>query len=232
VLGTKHAGLTMNPANELSVPRAAIFVALASPPEEETCVGPSPVQQRRIYRDQDENILIEWSGTGDRQAFDEIVRRYGPFALRIASRLLSNAAAAEDVAQEAMVRAWAQAGNYDARRGRFSTWLYRIIVNLCIDHRRRKTPAPLPEEFDAPDPSLTADQIIENDEKRLLLRKALEDLPDRQRAAVILIYDEGLSGNEAAHILRLSAKGVERLLARARENLRSRLSNYNRSEKP
>jgi len=218
----------------ISVWQAAAFATLAIRPLPREASGarqhqadkPKPFREQKTYHDKDDAVLIEWSAEGNRQAFDEIVRRYGPFALRVASRLLSNAAAAEDVAQEAMVRAWAQAGSFDARRARFSTWLYRIIVNLCIDHRRRKVPDALPEDFDAADPSPTADQTMEQDEKRRALRRAIEELPVRQRAALTLIYDEGLSGNEASRVLSLSAKAVERLLARARASLRTRLTGH------
>lgn len=210
----------------LSACPAAVLVVLASraAPRNARQAGAAHPERPKAYRDQDDGVLIEWSAQGDRQAFDEIVRRYGPFALRVASRLLSSTAAAEDVAQEAMVRAWAQAGSFDPHRARFSTWLYRIIVNLCIDHRRRKVPDALPDDFDVPDPSQSADERMEENEKRAALREALQELPARQRAAVTLIYDEGLSGNEAARVLSLSAKAVERLLARARASLRARLT--------
>ncbi len=98
--------------------------------------------------------LVAWSADGDRRAFDEIVTRHGPFALRIASRLISDPAVAEDLVQEAMVRAWKQARHFDPRRARFTTWLYRIVTNLCIDHRRKLQPEPMPDDFDAVDPGV------------------------------------------------------------------------------
>src|ERR1700741_5456845 len=88
--------------------------------------------------------LVSWSAGGDRRAFDEIVIRHGPFALRVACRFIPDRSGAEDVAQEAMVRAWSEARHFDPVRARFQTWLYRIVVNLCIDQRRRIQPKPLP----------------------------------------------------------------------------------------
>ncbi len=167
--------------------------------------------------------LVRWSAGGDRRAFDEIVVRHGPFALRVAARLVPDPRAAEDVVQEAMVRAWSQCGRFDERRARFTTWLYRIVVNLCIDHRRRVQPEPMPEDFDPADTAAGAVEIMEVMERDATLARELSKLPARQRAAMTLVYDEGLSGAEAAQVLGLSAKAVERLLARGRAFLREAL---------
>jgi RNA polymerase sigma-70 factor, ECF subfamily len=100
--------------------------------------------------------LVSWSASGNKRAFDEIVTRHGPFALRVAARLVPDMLVAEDLVQEAMVRAWSQAGHFDPHRARFTTWLYRIVANLCIDHRRRVQPEPMPEDFDPIDPAAGA----------------------------------------------------------------------------
>jgi RNA polymerase sigma-70 factor, ECF subfamily len=186
--------------------------------------GQPIVAYPRAYSDAADADLMTWSAAGDQRAFDEIVTRHGPFALRVARRLIPDAAVAEDVVQEAMIRAWSQARHFDPSRARFTTWLYRIVANLCIDHRRRVQPAQMPEEFDAVDPAVGADEMLETDETRTALARALRELPARQRAAMTLVYDEGMSGAEAARVLGLSAKAVERLLARARSYLRERLT--------
>jgi RNA polymerase sigma-70 factor (ECF subfamily) len=178
------------------------------------------VASPKAYGDAPDAVLVGWSAKGDRRAFDEIVIRHGPFALRVASRLIPDRRAAEDVVQEAMVRAWSQAAQFDAGRARFTTWLYRIIVNLCIDQRRRVQPEPIPEHFDPADPAAGVVEIIEAVEREATLARELARLPVRQRAAMTLVYDEGLSGAEAGRVLGLSAKAVERLLARARAYLR------------
>jgi RNA polymerase sigma-70 factor (ECF subfamily) len=177
----------------------------------------------RPYRDAGDNQLVSWSAAGDRRAFDEIVTRHGPFALRVASRIIADWLAVEDVVQEAMVRAWVQAGRFDSARAHFRTWLYRIVVNLCLDQRRRAQPEPMPEEFDAADSAEGPDEVLEASERNAALAAALRELPARQRAAMTLVYDEGLSGAEAARVLGLTAKAVERLLARARAVLRERM---------
>ena len=171
----------------------------------------------------DEAELLARSARGDRRAFDEMVIRYGPVALRVAARMAPDRQSAEDIAQEAMVRVWRRASEFDGRRARFSTWLYRIVVNLCIDLRRTRQPVALPHGLDPVDPSANAAETIEVDERRAALVRAIEGLPSRQRAALTLVYDEGLSGAEAARVLGISAKAVERLLARARARLRELL---------
>jgi RNA polymerase sigma-70 factor (ECF subfamily) len=177
----------------------------------------------RSYSEASDPDLLQWSAAGDRRAFGEVVTRHGPFALRVAARLVADRHAAEDLVQEAMVRAWSQAAHFDPRRARFATWLYRIVVNLCIDHRRRIQPEPLPDNFDPVDTAPAADEAMVLAQRRAALARALADLPVRQRAAMTLVYDEGLSGIEAAEVLGVSAKAVERLLARARGTLRDRL---------
>ena len=177
----------------------------------------------RLYGEASDPELLHWSAGGDRRAFGEVVTRHGPFALRVAARLVADTHTAEDLVQEAMVRAWSQAANFDPRRARFATWLYRIVVNLCIDYRRRVQPEPLPDNFDPVDTTPAADEALAASQRRAALAKALGDLPVRQRAAMTLVYDEGLSGAEAAQILGVSTKAVERLLARARGTLRGRL---------
>jgi RNA polymerase sigma-70 factor, ECF subfamily len=175
--------------------------------------------------------LLARSARGDRRAFDQIVARYGPVALRVAARMAPDRQAAEDIAQEAMVRIWRRAEEFDARRARFTTWLYRIVVNLCIDLRRKPRPVALPEDFDPVDPSAGAAEDLEVDERRAALVRAIDELPSGQRAALMLVYDEGLSGAEAAQVLGVSTKAVERLLARARARLRELLvAGHQRSE--
>ena len=178
---------------------------------------------RRAYGDALDRELIDWSAAGDRRAFDEVATRYGPFALRVAFRLLPDRLVAEDVVQEAMMRAWSQSRHFDPVRARFRTWLYRIVVNLSIDQRRQVQPARIPDHFDLADPAAGADEMVATNERDAALAAALRELPVSQRAAMTLVYDEGISGAEAARVLGLSAKAVERLLARGRAYLRKRM---------
>jgi RNA polymerase sigma-70 factor (ECF subfamily) len=189
-----------------------------------TVRGTPPMSQSRHPGDAPDAELLSRSAAGDRRAFDEIVARHGAFALRVAARIVADPLLAEDVVQEAMLRAWSQAHLFDPGRARFTTWLYRIVVNLCIDQRRRRSPERLPDDLDPIDPAASADEALAANERHAALARALKQLPVRQRAAMTLVYDEGLSGAEAGRILGLSAKAVERLLARARAFLRERLT--------
>lgn len=173
--------------------------------------------------DEDAELLAR-SARGDRRAFDAIVARHGPLALRVAARMAPDRHSAEDIAQEAMFRVWRRAAEFDPRRARFTTWLYRIVVNLCIDSRRRPRPVPLPEGHDPVDPSPGAPEAVALEERRAALARAIEALPSGQRAALTLVYDEGLSGAQTAQVLGVSIKAVERLLARARARLRDMLA--------
>lgn len=179
--------------------------------------------ESRIYNEAADDQLLCWSARGDRSAFDEVVTRHGSFVLSVASRMTLNIRDAEDVAQDAMVKLWHQAGRFNPKRAHLRTWLYQIVVNLCIDRRRRREAEPLPEDFDAVDPGAMADEILANAERDTALAAALRALPAHQQAAMMLVYEEGVSGAEAGRILGLSAKAIERLLARARNTLRERL---------
>jgi len=133
----------------------------------------SEMNNSRSYTEAPDIDLVEWSGAGDRRAFDQIVVRHGTFALRVAARIVSNSMIAEELVQEAMVRAWTQSKHFDPRRARFSTWLYRIVVNLCIDHGRRVQPEPIPDDFDPVDPQLNADEMLESHERSAAIALAV-----------------------------------------------------------
>lgn len=171
----------------------------------------------------DDAQLASRALSGERAAFDEIVRRHGPSTLRVALRLCHDRASAEDITQEAMLRVWNQLHRYDPALARFSTWLYRITVNLCIDQSRKWRGEALPGNYDAADTSPDSQQTLAAREAKQLLAMALAQLPVRQRAVILLVYEEGLSGADAARVLDLSPKAVERLLARAREQLKKAL---------
>ncbi|WP_233140481.1 sigma-70 family RNA polymerase sigma factor [Acetobacter sp. DsW_063] len=217
--GTRRNGMTGWRFNRMVGVR---LVECAVPHRVRTEVRSMAVERRR-HADASDDDLLRWSGLGDRDAFDQIVVRYGPYALRMASRLTGNAEAAEDLVQDAFVRAWSHAREFDGSRARFTTWLYRIIVNLSIDLSRKRQPEPLPDEFDMVDEGPSAENRLEAAQQRHALVAALQAVPSRQRAAMTLVYDEGLSGAEAARRMGLSAKAVERLLARGRTFLRDRL---------
>jgi RNA polymerase sigma-70 factor (ECF subfamily) len=173
----------------------------------------------------EENRLMRAIADGDRAAFVRLMDLHGSFALTLAARLTNSAADAEEVAQEAFLRVWRQAPDWRPAAGaRFRTWLYRVVINLCLDRRRRRPFLALDDiaEPEAPDPDgLTRMTEVEGTH---LVRSALSELPDRQRTALALSYFDGLSAARAAETMGVSVTALEALLVRGRRGLREALA--------
>ena len=124
--------------------------------------------------------------------------------------------------QEVFARAWIRAPDWRGDRGaRYRTWLTRIAINLAIDVRRQPAALSIAESDDPPDPSPAADVRLIERERAVWLAEAVASLPARQRAAIALVYDGGLSNGEAAAALETSIGALELLLVRARRTLRT-----------
>ncbi|MBW2525157.1 MAG: sigma-70 family RNA polymerase sigma factor [Deltaproteobacteria bacterium] len=170
---------------------------------------------------EDEAALLQQVADGDRAASRELVDRYLGAITRFAFRLLGDRAEAEDVAQESFLRLWRQARRWEPK-AKLSTWLYRVAHNLCIDRlRAKKTRAEAPPDGD--EASLDASDLLERRRVVDAVAAALEELPERQRAALALTYYEGLRNYEAAEVMDVSVEALESLLARARRQLKKRL---------
>ena len=167
--------------------------------------------------------LMRQVAEGDLEAFGDLVRGHEKSAWRIAYHYVGNRAEAEDLAQEAFLKTLDAAESYRPT-ARFTTYLYRVIANLCIDHHRKRRPVypgdmPTQESpDDAPEEQLSAE------ERDRRIQRALDDLPDRQRMATVLRYYEDLSLSEIAEAMDTTYKAVERLLARARKSLEGPLA--------
>jgi RNA polymerase sigma-70 factor, ECF subfamily len=136
---------------------------------------------------------------------------------------------AEEIAQEAFLRVWTKAPNWRSAEGdfpaaRFTTWLYRVVVNLGIDRKRRPAMNALEAAGDPVDPADSALRTLEKAQLSDRVAAAVAALPERQRTALTLCFYEGLSNREAADILALSPGAVESLLVRARRSLREALA--------
>lgn len=176
----------------------------------------------RSISEMSDAALLERAATGDRAAFDRLAGRYVLRLHRAALRILSNPADAEEVAQEALLRAWQNARRFDPARGSAATWLHRIAVNLAVDRLRATRPTAALAE-DLPDTTPDAVAILAQRQRRTALADALAELPARQRAALALTYAEEKPAREAAHLLHTSSRALEGLLHRARRVLRDRL---------
>jgi RNA polymerase sigma-70 factor (ECF subfamily) len=173
--------------------------------------------------DDSDEALMARIARGDELAFRQLSRRHLPAMLGLARRILGNAADAEDVAQEAMLRVWTHAPRWQPLAA-LRTWLTRVVVNLCLDRKRRAPWVALEAAGEIVDPTPGAADKAEHDERGRLLAAAIADLPARQRSAIMLTYSEGMSNVQAAKILDTSVSAVETLLVRGKQNLRARLS--------
>ena len=167
----------------------------------------------------DEALLVAF-GNGDSQAARALAARLTPRILGFATRMLGDRAEAEDVAQEAMLRLWRQAPKWRQGEAKVTTWLYRVVSNLCVD-RLRKTRETV--ELDAaPEPadgSPDAEAGLLQAARAAALDAALRDLPERQRQAVVLRHIEGLANPEIAAVMEIGVEAVESLTARGKRAL-------------
>ncbi len=169
----------------------------------------------------DEDLMLR-TGQGDRAAFRRLMARHAAKMLALARRMVPNHADAEEIVQEAMIRVWVNAPRWRADAA-FRTWLYRVTVNLCLNRRRQKPFVPLDDASEVPDPSPSAADELAKRQTERLVANLIAGLPDRQRAAIVLTYYEGLSNAETASVLDTTVSSVEALLVRAKRMLRAGL---------
>lgn len=172
----------------------------------------------------DERALMARVGAGDAAAFERLVERHMPMLHALAWRMLGDAGEAEDVVQESLVKLWVNASGWQPSGGGLGAWLRRIASNACLDRLRR--PRMLSDESlpERADDHPAADALIDAERRRVAVQAAILALPDRQRAAIVLTYHEGVSNAEAASILGIGVKALESLLVRARQGLSQRLA--------
>lgn len=176
--------------------------------------------------DDSDEALMARIARGDEQAFRALSRRHVPAMVALARRILGNSADAEDVAQEAMLRIWRHAPRWQPL-AQFRTWLTRVVVNLCLDRKRRAPWVALEAAGEIVDTTPGAAEKSEADERERLLAAAIAELPDRQRTAIVLTYTEGMSNAQVAEVLGTSVSAVETLLVRGKQNLRRALGSLN-----
>ena len=166
--------------------------------------------------------LMALTAGGDRSAFDTIAARYLLRLRRAALQVLGDPAAGEDVAQDALLRAWTRARSYDPAQAAVATWLHRIAVNAAIDRVRAARPS-VGVTDDLEDGAPAAAAAIATQQRSRVLAEAIAALPDRQRAALTLTYGRGCSGQDAARAMQVSTRALEGLLHRGRKVLRAYL---------
>lgn len=179
----------------------------------------------------DDRALVVSAQAGDRTAFEELVRRYADPLYAVVLRFLADPGEAEEVTQEAFLRAWRAIDRFEGR-SRFFTWLYRIGINEAKRRAERRPPpgreipledAPLNE---APDWSEAPELRAEQSDLRRMLESAVAGLPIEYRAPLVLRDIEGLSTREAAAVLSLREAAFKSRLHRARLAVRRAIDEY------
>lgn len=167
---------------------------------------------------QQEALLWRYA-SGDARAAQAVASQFLPPVYRHARRLLGDDAEAEEVAQEAMMRLWRIAPNWQGGRAKVSTWLYQVTANLCMDRLRKRRQQGTEDVPDSADDHPAAEEILQARSREQALQEALKLLPDRQRQAVVLRHLDGLSNPEIASIMGISPRAVESLTARGKRAL-------------
>jgi len=185
-----------------------------------------PPEQSARISEQDEAALVARVVAGDRAAFGVLVDRYAAVARRVARAVLGDPDDADDAAQDALLSALVKLEQYDPRRP-FGPWLLRIVANAATDRRRRRKV----RRTEPLDPGLAAsgtrpDTAAERSELSVRLRRALAELPERRRIAVVLFDVEGYAHAEIADILGIPEGTVRSEVFHARRRLRVLLADW------
>ncbi len=186
-----------------------------------------------------DEVLVKKSQKGDYPAFEELVRRFEKKIYNLAYRIMGNKEDASDVLQETFLQTFKKLASFKGK-AKFSTWLYRIAVNICL-MKKRKGKRMETVSLDVPILTRKEDEIkrelrddwsesplatLENEEVRRNLSEAIDSLPEEYRTVFLLRGLNGLSNEEMAEVLNISLPAVKSRLHRARLFLRDKLSQY------
>ena len=167
--------------------------------------------------------LMRRMAGGDRAAFSEIIRTHQERVWAVAFRFTQRRDDADDISQEAFIRLWNTAPRWEPA-ALLSTWLYRVVTNLCLDFHRKQARAPASLTGIAEPAAPSSEDELESQENVARVRRAVAALPERQRMAVILHRFEGLSYQQVAQTTGWGEAAIESLLSRAYAALRQQLA--------
>lgn len=181
----------------------------------------------RLETQPGDEILIARVASKDEQAFRMMSERYSGLIFSIAYRMLNNRTAAEDMVQDVLFKLWNFAGDWQAEKGAsVKTWLCRITGNACIDVQRKKKPVNIDDVPEMADTARDAEGDIRTRETGAIVGAALQELPERQRLALVMFHYEEMSVIDIAAVLKITPKAAEGLLTRGRMTLRQSLAAY------
>jgi len=170
----------------------------------------------------DEKLMLKVA-QGDIAAFEQLVNKYKKSVINIIYRYIGRQDDAEDLAQEAFLRVYETRNRYRPI-AKFSTWLYRIVTNICLNYKRKPEPVSLDEiALNPTSNSPNPETLVETEERNTMIREAIDSLPKSQRLAVILQRFEHASYKEIADKMGTSVSAVESLIHRAKQILKKKL---------
>jgi RNA polymerase sigma-70 factor, ECF subfamily len=170
----------------------------------------------RVDPDADRWLVTKIRG-GDVDAYEVLIRRHRDRIYRIALRMLGNPHDAEDIAQDVIIQLWTAAAGFTGA-AQFTTWLYRLVVNRCLNHKRRARRTTPLIEADHP-PVAGVDEAVIARQRAQAMMAVIAALPAEQRVTLVLCHVEGFSYREVATILEVSEAVVRGRLSRARRTL-------------
>lgn len=179
---------------------------------------------RDTFQDASDDALLVLYANGDPLAARALTLRLTPKVFGHAFRLLADRAEAEDVVQDALVRLWKLAPDWRQGEAKVTTWLYRVVANLCTDRLRKTRGVALDSVPEPEDDTASAADAMQQRSRVDALQEALNTLPDRQKQAVILRHIEGLNNPEIAEIMEIGVEAVESLTARGKRALAKALA--------
>jgi RNA polymerase sigma-70 factor (ECF subfamily) len=188
-----------------------------------------PLGRQSNYKNEEER-WVRRAQSGDQAAFTKLVYQHQRFVYNLALRGVSDPHEAEDIVQEAFLRAWQALPRFQ-QKAKFRTWLYRIVVNLCYNRlpRLKEELAAIPVEViealpdDVPD---NPENVMRNIERRAFLHEQIERLPDGYRLILLLRYQQGLSYQEISEVTEMPLRTVKTGLHRAHRQLRQAMQEF------
>lgn len=172
-----------------------------------------------------EHALVSSAQEGDRQAFGELVSLYRQGVINVVYRICGDEALAEDIAQEAFIRAWQKLPSYQPKAS-FRSWVYRIATNAVLDELRRQKETINVDGLQVADPAQSIEERLIDRQEVERVQAAILDLPEASRAVLVLREFEGLSYQEIADALDIPKGTVMSRLNYARKSMRNALAEF------